>query len=91
MVHGSLVIDKYGSPTTTFGDKFGWAFWQLSSPAGVYVSLLANMGVLYHKTGQISRQFVKNVRDTALDTRDKRLQTQDTRPPAEKQRSLHRG
>jgi len=47
--------------------------------------------VLYHKTGEISRQFVKNVRDTALDTRDKRLQTQDARPPAEKQRRLNRG
>ena len=29
-------------------------------------SLLANRWVLYHKTGQISRQFVKNVRETKL-------------------------
>jgi hypothetical protein len=32
----------------------------------VCVSLLTNRWVLYHKTGQISRQFVKNVEETAL-------------------------
>jgi len=34
----------------------------------VYVSLLANIGVLYQISSLISSRFLINVRDTALDT-----------------------